>query len=132
MPVMVDSEGKYVACTPATDVAAGEVVPQGDLVGIAPVPIPAGRAGQVAVRGIVRVPKQPGISIPVGTTVYWDVNNGYATNQLIVAPPEVLEFGAEPAAPAVAIAPTNPSPVLGKTVEAAPKAATLVRVRLSQ
>ena len=25
MPVMVDSEGKYVACTPVTDVAAGEV-----------------------------------------------------------------------------------------------------------
>jgi len=130
MPVMVDSEGKYVACTPVTDVAAGEVVAQGDLVGIAPLPIPAGRAGQLAVRGVVRVPKQPGIAIPVGTTVYWDVANGYATNQLIVAPPEVLEFGEEPTAPAAAL--TNQSPVLGKTVEAAPKAATLVRVRLSQ
>ena len=50
MPVMVDSEGKYVACTPVTDVAAGEVVAQGDLVGIAPLPILAGRAGQLAVR----------------------------------------------------------------------------------
>ena len=130
MPVMVDSEGKYVACTPETDVAAGEVIAQGNLVGIAPLAIPAGRAGQIAIRGVVRVPKQPGIAIAAGTIVYWDVASGYTTNQLIVAPPEELEFGVEPTAPAAAL--TNPSPVLGKTVEAAPKAATLVRVRLSQ
>lgn len=130
MPVMVDSEGKYVAHTPESDVAAGDVVVQGDLVGIAPVPIPAGRSGQIAIRGVVRVPKQPGLAIVLGTRVYWDVANGYATNQMVVAPPEVLEFLEEPAP--VAVAPTNPSPVLGKTVEAAPKAATTVRVRLSQ
>ena len=133
MPVMVDSEGKYVNCTPTADVAAGEVVSQGDLVGIAPLPIAAGRTGQVAVRGIVRVPKQPGVSIPAGTRVYWDVTSGYVTNQLIVAPPEVLEFDEEPKDPLAALVETvNLSPVIGKTVEAAPKAATSVRVRLSQ
>ena len=49
---------------------------------------------------------------------------------LIVAPTEELKFGVEPIVPAAAL--TNQSPVLGKTVAAAPKAATLVRVRLSQ
>ncbi len=133
MPVMVDSEGKYVNCTPTVDVAAGEVVAQGDLVGVAPVAIPAGRTGHVAVRGIVRVPKQPGVSIPAGTRVYWDVTSGSVTNQLIVVPPEVLEFGEEPKDPlAAAIELVNLSPFIGKTVEAAPKAATSVRVRLSQ
>lgn len=109
------------------------MVSQGDLVGIAPLPIAAGRTGQVAVRGIVRVPKQPGVSIPAGTRVYWDVTSGYVTNQLIVVPPEVLEFGEEPKDPLAALVETvNLSPVIGKTVEAAPKAATSVRVRLSQ
>jgi predicted RecA/RadA family phage recombinase len=130
MPVMVDSEGKYVTHTPASDVAAGEVVALNDLVGVAPVPISAGTNGHIAVRGIARFPKQPGISIAPGTRVFWDVTNGYVTNQLIVTPPEVLEFGEEPTAPVAEL--VTLSPFLGKTVEAAPKAALSVRVRLAQ
>jgi predicted RecA/RadA family phage recombinase len=56
MPVMVDSEGKYVSFTPTVPVAAGAIVALGELVGIAPVAIASGSVGQVAVRGIVRVP----------------------------------------------------------------------------
>ena len=56
MPVMVDSEGKYVSFTPTAPVAAGAIVALRELVGIAPVAIAAGSVGQIAVRGIVRVP----------------------------------------------------------------------------
>ena len=56
MPVMVDSDGKYVSFTPTAPVAAGAIVALRELVGIAPVAIAAGSVGQIAVRGIVRVP----------------------------------------------------------------------------
>jgi predicted RecA/RadA family phage recombinase len=73
MPVMVDSEGKYVSFTPTVPVAAGAIVALGELVGIAPVAIASGSVGQVAVRGIVRVPKPVSGGIAAGTKLWWDI-----------------------------------------------------------
>ena len=56
MPVMVDSEGKCVSFTLTVFDAGGAIVALGGFVGIAPVAIAAGSVGQIAVRGIVRVP----------------------------------------------------------------------------
>ena len=73
MPVMVDSEGKYVSFTPPVAVAAGAIVALGELVGIAPVAIAAGSVGPLAVRGIVRVPKPLNTGIAAGTRLWWDI-----------------------------------------------------------
>jgi predicted RecA/RadA family phage recombinase len=115
MPVMVDSEGKYVSFTPTAPVAAGAIVALGELVGIAPVAIAVGAVGQIAVRGIVRVPKPPNTGIAAGTRLWWDILAG-----TVVLVPFSDEFG-------LVI-----TPYLGKAVEGSAKAATTVRARLSQ
>ncbi|MGE3803913.1 MAG: DUF2190 family protein [Gemmataceae bacterium] len=65
-------EGASIDYTPAADVAAGEVVVQGDLVGVAKLDIKAGRLGALAVEGIFDFAKATGSAIAVGTTLYWD------------------------------------------------------------
>ena len=74
-------EGSTVDYTPAADVAAGEVVVQGDLVGVAKQPIAAGRLGALAVQGVFDFPKATGAgtAITAGTQLYWDAANQQAT-----------------------------------------------------
>jgi len=106
MPVMVDSEGKYVSFTPTVPVAAGAIVALGELVGIAPVAIVAGSIGQIAVRGIVRVPKPVSGGIAAGTKLWWDILAG-----TVVLVPFTDEFG------------LVLTPYLGKAIEGAAKSA---------
>jgi predicted RecA/RadA family phage recombinase len=74
-------KGDSIDYTPAADVAAGTVVVQGDLVGIAKLDIPADTLGSLSVTGIYDVPKigGPGMAITTGTKLYWDSANKYAT-----------------------------------------------------
>ena len=53
-------DGSAIDYTPASDVAAGDVVVQNDLVGIAKQPIAAGTLGALAVVGVFEVPKATG------------------------------------------------------------------------
>jgi len=101
-------EGDAVDYTPGTDVASGDVVVQGDLVGVAPRPIPANTSGGLAVEGVFDFPKSTagGSGIAVGTVVYWDATNKVAT------------------------ATSTGNKQLGRTVLAAADADTTVRVRL--
>ncbi len=115
MPVMVDSEGKYVSFTATTPITAGAIVVLGELVGVAPLSIAANGVGQIAVRGIVRVPKPSNTNIVAGTKLWWDILAG-----TVVLVPFTDEFG------------IVTTPYLGKTIEGSAKAATTVRVRLSQ
>jgi len=103
-------EGASIDHTPAADVAAGEVVVQGDLVGVAKQPIPANQLGALAVQGVFDVAKATGAgtSLAAGTTVYWDD----AAN--------------------VATATAAGNKLLGKVVKAAGDDDAVVRVRLSQ
>jgi predicted RecA/RadA family phage recombinase len=96
--------------TPSADVAAGAVVVQGDLVGVAVRAIPANTLGALTVTGVADFPKAAGAGsgIAVGINVYWDATNGVAT----------------------ATASTNK--LIGKTTQAAADADTTVRVRLHQ
>jgi predicted RecA/RadA family phage recombinase len=64
--------------TPASDLAAGEVVVLGDLLGIALSQIQANRPGALLVWGMVDAPKPSG-SISVGTILYWDATNKQVT-----------------------------------------------------
>ncbi len=105
-------EGGQVDYTPGSAVAAGDVVVQGDLIGVAKQPIAAGALGALAVRGVFDFPKATGggSAIAAGATVYWDVAD------------KVAKTDSE----------TGANKLLGKTVAAAGDSDTTVRVRLSQ
>jgi len=105
-------DGSSIDYTPSADVAAGGVVVQNDLVGIARQPIAAGALGALAVVGVFEVPKATGsgTAIAAGAKVYWDVAE------------QVAKTDDE----------TGANKYLGKTVAAAADTDTTVRVRLSQ
>lgn len=103
-------QGEQIDYTPSADCAAGDVVVQGDLVGIARSAIPAGTPGSLAVAGVFDVAKAGATEFAAGALVYWD-----ATNKRAVA----SDGG-------------GANKLLGKAVRAAGAGATTVRVRLSQ
>ena len=104
------SEGNAIDYTPSANVAAGDVIVQGELVGIAKTPIAANTPGSLVVKGVFDLPKATGAgsAIAVGTEGYWD-----ATNKVVTAT-------------------TTGNKYLGRTVRAAADADTTVRVRLRQ
>jgi len=103
-------EGDAVDYTPSADVAAGDVVVQGDLVGVAPRPIAANTLGALAVGGVFEFPKATGTgkAIAAGKKVYWDATNKQATET------------------------SSGNTFLGKTIAAVGDSDATVRVRLSQ
>ncbi len=105
-------DGKRIDYTPGADVAAGAVVVQGELVGVANTPIASGTLGSLAVEGVFDVPKAAGVgtAIAAGAETYWDEAEQVAKTD--------DEAGA--------------NKYLGKTVAAAGDDDTTVRVRLSQ
>jgi predicted RecA/RadA family phage recombinase len=105
-------DGNSVDYTPTADVAAGAVVVQGELVGVAARPIAANTLGALAVSGIFDFPKATGggTAIAAGAECYWDVAEQVAKTD--------SESGA--------------NKKLGKAIRAAADADATVRVRLSQ
>ena len=75
------SDGRYIDYTPAQDVAAGDVVIQGELPGVAVEDIPAGKLGALCVDGLVDFAKASGngTAIAAGTALYWDATAKQAT-----------------------------------------------------
>ncbi len=74
-------DGAAIDYMPGADVAAGDVVVQGELVGIARTAISANRLGSLAVEGVFDLPKNTGAStaITAGAKVYWDAAAKKAT-----------------------------------------------------
>ncbi len=104
-------DGKAIDYTPGADVSAGDVVVQGELVGVAKLDITSGSLGGLAVTGVFDLPKASGDGgIAAGAEVYWDVAE-------IVAKTDDE---------------TAANKKLGKAVAAAADTDTTVRVRLSQ
>ncbi len=105
-------DGDSIDYTPGADVAAGDVVVQGELVGIAKLDIAADALGALAVKGVFDLPKATGggTAIAVGSLVYWDAGASVATTN----------------------AAAGANKLLGKTVKAAVDADATVRVRLDQ
>ena len=105
-------DGKSIDHTPSAAVSAGDVVVQGDLIGIAKLDIAANTLGALATQGVFDVPKTAGEgeAITAGAKVYWDVADGVAKTD--------SETGA--------------NPYLGKAVAAAGDDATIIRTRLEQ
>jgi predicted RecA/RadA family phage recombinase len=75
-------DDEIVDYTPiGADMAAGDVVVQGDLVGVAKLDCPAGRLGALAVEGVFDFPKATtgGSGMAAGTIAYWDAVNKIAS-----------------------------------------------------
>ena len=105
-------DGKAIDYTPGSAVSAGDVVVQGDLIGVAKIDIAADALGALVVTGVFDFPKATGggSAITAGAKVYWDAGDSEAK--------EDAESGA--------------NKYLGKVVIAAADADTDVRVRLEQ
>jgi predicted RecA/RadA family phage recombinase len=73
-------DGASIDYTPGSDVAAGDVIVQGDLVGVSKSPIPTGHVGALAVQGVFDFPKEAegGVTFAVGAIAYWDAANSFA------------------------------------------------------
>lgn len=110
MPATFVHDGDTIDHIPSVSVAAGAVVVQNDLIGVAKVPIAANALGALAVTGIFDFPKATGTdtAIAAGATVYWhsDAQQANAT--------------------------ASGGKLLGKSVKTASDSDAAVRVRMSQ
>jgi len=78
---VLKGDGRVVDYTPSAAVAAGDVVLQGAMIGIAPEPIAAGVKGALAVSGIAQFVKGTGDSgLTVGAKAYWNDATKVATS----------------------------------------------------
>jgi len=105
-------EGASIDYTPGAAVAAGDVIVQGELVGVAKTPIAASALGSLAVEGVFDFAKATGggTAIAIGVNVYWDDAANQATTN----------------------AGAGANKLIGKCVKAAADAEATVRVRMSQ
>lgn len=71
--------GNIIDYTPGSAVAAGDVVVQGELVGVARQPIAANALGALAISGVFKWLKTAATVYAVGVLVYWDVADQEAT-----------------------------------------------------
>lgn len=73
-------DGDAIDFIPSADAAAGEVVVQGDLAGVAKRDIKAGELGALAVVGVFDVAKEAGggVTFSAGDKAYWDDTNNVA------------------------------------------------------
>lgn len=103
-------DGKTIDYTPSADVTAGDVIVQGDLVGVASLDIKANVLGALAVIGVFDFTKEAdgGVTFAVGALAYWDSVSKLA----------VTDDGG------------GAYKLLGKVVKAAADADATVRVRL--
>ena len=74
-------DGHSIDYTPGSDISAGDVIVQGELVGVAKLDIAADTFGALAVAGVFDFPKATGggTAIPAGKAVYWDLELGRVT-----------------------------------------------------
>ncbi|MCK6458128.1 MAG: DUF2190 family protein [Phycisphaerae bacterium] len=103
-------EGNPIDYTPGADVAAGDVVVIGELVGVAKLDIKANALGALAVSGVFDFAKATGVgtAISAGANCYWDDANNVATTT------------------------ATDNKLIGKCVKAAADADATVRVRMLQ
>ena len=73
--------GESIDFIPASDVAAGDIVKVGSLVGVAKLDIKAGELGALALTGVYEVAKATGFAVAPGIEVGWNP----ATKQAVAA-----------------------------------------------
>ena len=74
MQARLVQRGHNIDYTPTVDVAAGDIVVEGEFVGIAPVDIPAGTTGALATVGVFDVVKGDGVALAFafGAPVFYE------------------------------------------------------------
>lgn len=70
--------GDLLDYTPAADVAAGDVVVIGSLVGVAPRAIAANAVGSLAIEGVWEMPVATGATGAQGSAISWYATSGVA------------------------------------------------------
>ena len=101
-------DGCAIDYTPGAAIAAGDVVVQGDLVGVTKRPIAANELGAIEVERVFDFAKNTGVAYTVGQILYWDDTNNVVT------------------------ATATGNKQIGKVIRAAATTDTTVRMRLSQ
>ena len=71
-------KGDAIDHTPAADVAAGDVVVIGKIVGVAKLDIKAGELGALALPGVYEVAKGTGVAFAAGMEVGWNASDRQA------------------------------------------------------
>ena len=71
-------KGDLLDYTPASAVAAGDVIVIGSLVGVAPRPIAANATGSLAVEGVFALPCATGATGAQGSAISWYATSGIA------------------------------------------------------
>lgn len=105
------ADGNSVNYIPSSAVVAGDVVVQGELVGVATVDIAADALGALAVAGVFLFPKAGNDdTLVIGVEAYWDVADQLATS----------------------VADSGTNKLIGKVVLEAAETDTTVRIRLDQ
>ncbi len=103
--------GDVIDYTPSADVDAGDVVVQGELVGVAKLDIAANVLGSLAVKGVFDFPKASGDGgVTAGAECYWDATNKVATDDSA----------------------SGANKLIGKCILAAADTDITVRIRMSQ
>lgn len=74
MTTTYSQAGNVIQHTAAADIASGDVVKIGNLLGVALVDIPNGSTGAVSLSGVFLAPKVSGAVIAKGETLTWDVS----------------------------------------------------------
>lgn len=101
-------DGIAIDYRPDSDVSGGDVIVQGDLVGVAKLDIAAGKLGALAIDGVFDFAKATDVAYSVGAILYWDDTNHVAT------------------------ATATGNKEIGKVVRAAATSDTTVRIKLCQ
>jgi predicted RecA/RadA family phage recombinase len=72
-------EGSVIDYTPGSDVAAGAIVVQVNLVGQVVTDIAANTKGALRIEGVITAPKLSTDVAAIGTVLYWDAGNSRCT-----------------------------------------------------
>lgn len=80
-----EQPGHVIRYTATANVASGQVVRIGNILGVALEKIDNGQTGNVAVHGVFRVPKVSGAVIAAGESLTWDASAAAFDDNLAIA-----------------------------------------------
>ncbi len=95
------SEGRYMPYTPGSAVAAGQVVPLVNMIGVATEDIAASVAGTLDTEGVYQMAAETGVAWNQGDKLYWDDTANRLTKTATDNTPAGLAFAPKDAAAAI-------------------------------
>jgi len=71
--------GDLIDYTPGSNLSAGDIVVESELVGQVPNDILANEKGSLRIEGVINIPKLSTDVVSIGDTIYWDAGNTRGT-----------------------------------------------------